>query len=68
MKLFRVEFYRKPNGTIYHIFLFIRTEYYHNILHDKLLKINQSYVNPWLGHGVMFYDIKDWNENYCKSL
>jgi hypothetical protein len=61
MKLFRVEFYRKPDGTINCIFLFIRTEYYHNILNDKLSKINEPYVNPWLGNGVMFYGIKDWN-------
>jgi hypothetical protein len=65
MKLFRVEFYRKPDGTIYHIFLFIKTEYYDNILDDKLSKINN---NLWLGSGVMFYYIKDWNENYCKNL
>jgi len=68
MKRFRVQFYRKPDGTINHIFLFIRTEYYHIILHDKLSKINNPGNNPWLGNGVMFYYIRDWNENDCKSL
>jgi hypothetical protein len=61
MKFFRVQFYKRPDGTINHIFLFIRTEYYHNILNDKLSKINEPYNNPWLGSGVIFHDIKDWN-------
>jgi hypothetical protein len=59
MKIFKIEFFRKQNGSISQIYLFM-TEDYYNILTDKLSTIQRKYSHPWLGHGTMYYGVENW--------